>query len=202
MKYTTNYNLKKPDYTDLADVEDFNENMDTIDSELKSGGDHASSTINPHGVTKSQVGLGNVDNVKQAPYSHISDNSNPHSVTASQVGVVPTRISNGVLEYYDAGLWKEVGGGSPIKSIQRGIATLTNDHNVTISSINTSKAFIIATGYGYSTSTSDIGGVNSSSVIGSESLRARITSSTNINLTISSNTMATIYCAWEVVEFV
>lgn len=34
MQTTTNYNLKKPDYTDFADIQDINDNMDTIDGEL------------------------------------------------------------------------------------------------------------------------------------------------------------------------
>ena len=34
MQNTTHYNLKKPDYTDFADIQDINENMDTIDAEL------------------------------------------------------------------------------------------------------------------------------------------------------------------------
>lgn len=33
--YTTNYNLKKPEYTDLVDVVDFNNNSDAIDTALK-----------------------------------------------------------------------------------------------------------------------------------------------------------------------
>ena len=35
MKYTGNYNLKKPDGTDVVNIEDFNENADIIDAELK-----------------------------------------------------------------------------------------------------------------------------------------------------------------------
>ena len=46
---------------------------------------------NPHGVTKSQVGLGNVDNAKQASKtefdSHTGNKANPHGVTKSQVGL-------------------------------------------------------------------------------------------------------------------
>ena len=46
---------------------------------------------NPHGVTAEQVGLGNVDNVKQATrtefYYHTGKKNNPHSVTAAQVGL-------------------------------------------------------------------------------------------------------------------
>ncbi len=78
---------------------------------------HISSTANPHGVTKTQVGLGNVDNTSDANkpistatstalagkaatshthsyepantniQSHIGSTANPHSVTASQVGL-------------------------------------------------------------------------------------------------------------------
>lgn len=32
MKYSTNYNLKKPEATDLVSISDLNENADTIDS--------------------------------------------------------------------------------------------------------------------------------------------------------------------------
>ena len=48
---------------------------------------HIASKDNPHVVTKAQVGLGNVDNVKQAPYTHVTDKANPHGVTKAQVGL-------------------------------------------------------------------------------------------------------------------
>ncbi|WP_440697350.1 phage baseplate upper protein, partial [Bacillus subtilis] len=52
---------------------------------------HKNDKSNPHGVTKSQVGLGNVENVKQASKTefdnHVDDTSNPHKVTADQVGL-------------------------------------------------------------------------------------------------------------------
>lgn len=35
MKYTTNFNLKKPEQTDFYNVDDFNENYEAIDAELK-----------------------------------------------------------------------------------------------------------------------------------------------------------------------
>lgn len=75
---------------------------------------HVSDKENPHGVTKSQVGLGNVDNTSDLNKpvsaaqeiaiadaksagtaaqtqlnSHVSDKSNPHGVTAEQVGADP-----------------------------------------------------------------------------------------------------------------
>lgn len=52
---------------------------------------HVSDTNNPHSVTKAQIGLGNVDNVQQAPLSdfntHKSNTNNPHNVTKTQVGL-------------------------------------------------------------------------------------------------------------------
>ena len=52
---------------------------------------HMDNSENPHGVTKSQVGLGNVDNAKQASKtefdSHTGNKANPHGVTKSQVGL-------------------------------------------------------------------------------------------------------------------
>lgn len=45
MQYSTNYNLKKPAYTDFADIQDINDNMDTIDAQLAAPtGDSADST--------------------------------------------------------------------------------------------------------------------------------------------------------------
>lgn len=114
---TTNYELVKPELTDVPDITVLNANFDTIDTELKKKYD---STNKP---SKSDVGLGNVPNVEtnnQTPtyteatklaklssgeklsvafgkiskaitdlISHIGNKSNPHSVTASQVGALP-----------------------------------------------------------------------------------------------------------------
>lgn len=52
---------------------------------------HKNATNNPHAVSKSQIGLSNVDNVKQAAKSdfeaHTGNKNNPHSVTKSQIGL-------------------------------------------------------------------------------------------------------------------
>ena len=57
----------------------------------ESSNGHASKKDNPHSVTKSQVGLGNVTNDKQATKtefdSHTGNKSNPHGVTKAQVGL-------------------------------------------------------------------------------------------------------------------
>jgi phage minor structural protein len=50
---------------------------------------HTSDTSNPHHVTKSQVGLSLVDNIKQAAYDdlqdHLLDHNNPHQVDKTDV---------------------------------------------------------------------------------------------------------------------
>ena len=62
---------------------------------------HLANTNNPHKVTAAQVGLGNVDNVKQAAKtdfdSHVNNKSNPHEVTASQVGAYTKSESDSKL---------------------------------------------------------------------------------------------------------
>lgn len=58
-----------------------------FNSSLAAVPSHIADKSNPHGVTKEQVALGNVDNVKQAPYTHVTDKSNPHGVTKAQVGL-------------------------------------------------------------------------------------------------------------------
>ena len=90
---------------------------------------HITNKSNPHGVTKSQVGLGNVDNTSDAnkPVStaqataiaaakkagtdaqtnldnHTGSTSNPHSVTKSQVGLgnVPNVATNDQTPTYSA----------------------------------------------------------------------------------------------------
>lgn len=40
MKYTGNYNLKKPDGTDVVNIQDLNDNMDIIDTQIKSLNDN------------------------------------------------------------------------------------------------------------------------------------------------------------------
>lgn len=52
---------------------------------------HVANKVNPHAVTKTQVGLGNVENIEQAAKTdfdaHVSNTSNPHGVTKDQIGL-------------------------------------------------------------------------------------------------------------------
>lgn len=103
--YTLNYNLgKQEDKNDNFSMDVITENMDKIDAALAS---HELDVNNPHDVTKTQIGLSNVDNTSDLdkPISsltqtalnlkadnldlttHTCNNTNPHSVTKAQVGL-------------------------------------------------------------------------------------------------------------------
>lgn len=130
---TTNFNLIKPELTDAADITNFNNNWDVIDQQLKSQDSnlstHSTNVNNPHGVTKAQVGLDQVDNTpdlgKPVSYAqniaiedakkagtdaqsnlntHITNKSNPHNVTKVQVGLgnVPDVATNDQTPTYSA----------------------------------------------------------------------------------------------------
>ena len=92
---------------------------------------HTGNKSNPHGVTKSQVGLGNVTNVATestitsgstknitsgAVYTHTSNKSNPHEVTKAQVGLgsvvntgdSATPVSGGTTKFTTGGAYTEL----------------------------------------------------------------------------------------------
>ena len=59
MEYTRNYNLRKPEDTDPADIQDLNYNADVIDSKLKEIEDWETAHLqasNPHSITPALIG--------------------------------------------------------------------------------------------------------------------------------------------------
>lgn len=105
MKNTENFNLKKPDISDFYNINDFNENMDVIDEEMKGIQESISNvpnvTTNDQTPTytkasslselvsgeKLSVAFGKLAKAVSDLISHIGNKSNPHSVTAAQVGL-------------------------------------------------------------------------------------------------------------------
>lgn len=59
MTYTENYNLKKPDYIDWADVGDLNDNADTIDAQLKAN----ATAISTEATRAAAAEKANADNI-------------------------------------------------------------------------------------------------------------------------------------------
>ena len=105
MKYTTHYNLNKPEGPDLFNVEHFNENSTTIDNalfglsqDITPMSAHISNQNNPHNVTKAQVGLGNVDNTSDLnkPVSTAVQTELNKKVNTASLATVATSGS-----YYD-----------------------------------------------------------------------------------------------------
>lgn len=103
--YTSNYNLgKQEDKNDNFSMDVITENMDKIDAALSS---HELDINNPHDVTKTQIGLSNVDNTSDLdkPIStlaqtalnlkadnldlttHTSNTNNPHNVNKDDIGL-------------------------------------------------------------------------------------------------------------------
>ena len=68
---------------------------------------HIQNQNNPHNVTKTQVGLGNVTNVEQASKqefdAHATNHNNPHSVTKAQIGLENvTNVEQASKQEFDA----------------------------------------------------------------------------------------------------
>ena len=85
---TTNYNLTKPSAEDFYDINVQNDNMNIIDAELKN--------LNNNIVSASADAKKAGTDAQSAANNHIANKSNPHNVTASQIGLgnVPNVATN------------------------------------------------------------------------------------------------------------
>ena len=128
MDKTANYGLNKPAGSDYADVNVLNENMDVIDLEMKnqedSAKEHAESKKNPHGVTKEQVGLGNVPNVA----------TNDQTPTYTEAGAISQLVSGEKLSAAFSKLAKA------ITDLISHIANKSNPHVVTAAQVGADAA--------------------------------------------------------------
>ena len=95
MQQTSHYGFNLPESSDLFNVEHFNENASKIDNKMYSietstslFESHVTNTSNPHQVTKSQVGLGNVDNTSDLnkPISNATQTELNKKANASDLG--------------------------------------------------------------------------------------------------------------------
>ena len=88
MKYTTNYNLKKPDQDDFYNIEDLNSNAEVIDTELKKIDEKANATeqrakayTDQEVETLTQETTQAIDTVNQRITSHKAENVTAHNVS-------------------------------------------------------------------------------------------------------------------------
>lgn len=70
---------------ELDDVKDYIDATDALEL-----GRHISNRNNPHNVTKSQIGLGDIKNTLQADFDNHVLQRNPHDTRPSDIGAVPT----------------------------------------------------------------------------------------------------------------
>ena len=96
MKQTPNLSLKKPELTDVVNIEDFNQNFDTIDTEIKGAKDKAdqafqsasnrdANTVNGHTVESNvPVNAKFTDTV----YTHPTASGNKHVPTGGSSGQI------------------------------------------------------------------------------------------------------------------
>lgn len=87
MKYTENYNLKKPEATDAYNIEDFNENMEKIDTELKNFSD-----------------MMKVEDISDSFILSSDDNVTIESISVKKYG----NIISGCISV-ESGVWQEIG---------------------------------------------------------------------------------------------
>jgi hypothetical protein len=172
---------------------------------LEAAAAHIANTNNPHGVTKSQVGLGSVQNYGIASQAQAEAGSanNVYMTPQRTKQYVDTRLQNnisfrtnsGVVEYYDGSEWKTVAG---VKNVQRGTTILTWNNgqtsatvSVTINSVNLNKSFVNLNTFG--------------NYIATNSFRAtaKLINSTTLqfNINTTSTTTFSPEVNWEVVEF-
>lgn len=95
MQYTGNYQLKKPDGTDLVKISDLNENADIVDAELKKLANHATNKSNPHSITPLQIGAETPSGAQSKVDAHADRKDNPHAITRAQLGLANTLSVDG-----------------------------------------------------------------------------------------------------------
>ncbi len=90
MKYTGNYNLKKPEGTDTVDIEDLNENADKIDEELKN---HVDNKIQ-HVSTQERVYWNNKWKYDEETIKNVKVYNAYHADTVNDLYLVDTEEEN------------------------------------------------------------------------------------------------------------
>lgn len=84
MKYTNNYNLKKPGITDIVDIEDFNYNADVVDAKIKEVENKAASM-----PTKTSQLVNDSGFLTSSPVTSVNGKTGTVTLSANDVGASP-----------------------------------------------------------------------------------------------------------------
>lgn len=105
MAYEAKTNWLPDDEIREDDLNRWEQGIDDAHSELDG---HKNDLSNPHRVTKKQVGLGNVDDVQQAPKkefdNHRDNVNNPHKVNSTQINVISAKSATAKYNEYPKGI--------------------------------------------------------------------------------------------------
>ena len=168
MQYTTNYNLKKPESNDTANINDLNENMDIIDEKLKEAIQNEQlqgDVTEIKGTTeeiKTSVGssvdlsssptlFGRLAEIKETLTSKFSEVVSKITGVDEKIGISGDSGTDTVF-----GLLKTLSNKGAIKGVQVGYTTNINDKNtsIPISTINPDKSIVLINGWGRDSSSS------------------------------------------------
>jgi len=97
LKYTQNYNFRKPDDTDPADIQDLNYNADAIDGKLKEIEDWEAAHLqasNPHSITPEGIGA-------ETPTGAQQKANQAETNAKSYADIVANSILNSAKDYAD-----------------------------------------------------------------------------------------------------
>ena len=105
MQYTTNLNLKKPEATDLYDIGNENDNMDTLDEAVngKAPKDHASPNTTYGVGSPSAYGHVKVDNELSASSENAVQNKVIHAGKADRTNIAPVEDGDNASQAYAIG---------------------------------------------------------------------------------------------------
>lgn len=106
MKTTTNYGLKKPDGTDVVNIDDFNSNADIIDAQLKANANNIASNSNEINILNGQLdGWVNYTYIEQlnVPLPTTTDKIHQAMAKGSILRCVVTTSSTGVTDIPNSG---------------------------------------------------------------------------------------------------
>ena len=93
MKYTGNYNLKKPEGSDVVNIEDLNDNADIIDQQLKTNADNIATKETPAGAqSKADIAESNAKTYADGVGSDAVTAANAY--TDQEVGVVANELTS------------------------------------------------------------------------------------------------------------
>ena len=141
MKLTTNYKLRKPDGTDVVNIDDLNSNMDTLDSEVakrveKEAGKGLSTndytTVEKNKLAGVATGANNYSHPASHPASIITEAVNKRFMTDAERTKLSKLNSDGLVTVYGS----YVGDGTSFREINLGmypdklIATTWSDVSV------------------------------------------------------------------------